>query len=107
MAEMKESLREIRGKVISVQDVPGGREVKLAIRPPFEMFDKSISSPLDNRARARALVASGLASEGFLRDPDVAIDAPEATRKTKILSKNKMGNAFKYTIMVRGGVVLQ
>lgn len=68
---------------------------------------------VDNRARYRAIVTSGLESEGsIVPDVDLSMSSigdrfPGLDRKTEILKKNDLGNDnFEYEIRVKKGMFI-
>lgn len=63
---------------------------------------------MENRARARALVAAGFAENGFLRDFNPQLSSPKLKRRTEVLSRDQVGqDAFRYEIEVESGPLLE
>lgn len=95
------------GRVESVEDIKRGKLVRLKIKSANIKLLDSKRDPTDIRARARALIAAGIREEGFIRKPNLAVEAPDMERKTKIISKEKIdNNVFRYIIRIEPGLIL-
>lgn len=94
------------GEVQNVQSLHDGKRVKLAITKA-DITGEMGETLTETRARARAMVAAGFAKEGFLRQPNLAMELPRLERRTEIENKKRAGKDRLYSVKVKGGPILK
>ena len=93
--------------VNTVNDMADGKRVTLTATTREIVPDQVQRRLLESRVRARAMLAAGFAKEGFFRDLNFQLKAPELERRTEILSRDSVGaNSYRYEVMVKSGPVL-
>lgn len=103
MAEDKPIIAE----ATNVVDLRDGKRVTVEVRTLNVDMIENLELFRDNRARARAMIAAGFAEEGFIRNLNLRLQAPEIDRRTEIIDKEKIDDdLWSYTIKVRSGIVL-
>lgn len=94
------------GRVIRIED-DGTRVTNVDIGTPV-MSGGMAKKLREARARARALATAGFASDGFVRNMNLALQVPDLERRTEIVDERKVSDdAYNYTIRVRPGPVLE